>query len=182
MKIKAILKTAVIAAAAAVTLCLTGCENNDNVPAYGTGVEAENETKVHKKLSPTEPVETEPAALVEAYIYSAIINYSDEIGDYVAVTILVTNNTGEERAAGDIVGMSVIRDDGLEMTPCTTNPAILNDEGGEKKITNGEQMFTIYTCTFFPFAIDDVKYIDITLQSGYVDGVLDSQRFYLTEE
>lgn len=182
MKMKTFSKLMAIALMAIMTTCLTSCEDERTIPVQGSGVDTSVETSVRYNLSPTAPVETEPAAPVEAYIYNAFIDYSDEIGDYVAVTIMVTNNTGEDREAGDLVGMAAIRDDGLAMTPCTTNPAILDDEGARKKIANGEQMFTIYTCTFFPFDINGVKYIDIALQSEYAEGTLDSQRFYLTEE
>lgn len=182
MKTKSISKIISVLFALMMTTCLTSCEDERSIPVQGSGLESGTESSVRYNLSPTAPVETESAAPVEAYIYSAMIGYSDEIGDYVAVTIMVTNNTGEERFAGDIVGMSAIRNDGIELPGCSENPAILNDDGGYKKIANGEQMFTIYTCAFMPFGIEGVEYIDITLQSGYVDGILDSQRFYLTEE
>lgn len=182
MKTKSISKIMSVLFALMMTICLTSCDDERTTPVQGSGLESEVESSVRYNLSPTAPVETEPAAPVEAYIYNAMIGYSDEIGDYVAVTIMVTNNTGEERTAGSIVGMRAVRDNGIELALCSTNPSILNDEGIKKKITNGEQMFTVYTCAFMPFGIEDVEYIDITLQSGYVDGILDSQRFYLTEE
>lgn len=178
MKMKTFSKLMAIALMAIMTTCLTSCEDERTIPVQGSGVDTSVETSVRYNLSPTAPVETEPVAPVEAYIYNAFVDYSDEIGDYVAVTIMVTNNTGEDREAGDIIGMQIVGSDGISLSLCKNNPSILNDDGLKKKINNGEQMFTIYTCMFDSM---DIDYIDITLKSGYVDGVLDSQRFYLTE-
>jgi len=174
-------KIMAVALTAIMTACLTSCED-ESVPAYGTGIGSETESSVRYNLSPTAPVETEPAAPVEAYIYNAMIGYSDEIGDYVAVTIMVTNNTGEDQNAGSLVGIDIRDNSGVQVPPCTSNPAFMNDEGRRKKIDNDEQIFVVYTCAFVSQDIGDVDYIDITLRSKYVDDILDSQRFYLTEE
>lgn len=181
MKMKTFSKIMAVALTAMMTLSLTSCED-ESVPAYGTGVEGEAESSVRYNLSPTAPVETEPAAPVEAYIYNAMIGYSDEIGDYVAVTIMVTNNTGEEQTAGSLVGIDARDNSGMQVPPCTSNPDFMNDEGRRKIIGNGEQMFVIYTCAFASQDIRDVEYIDISLRSKFVDDVLDSQRYYLTEK
>lgn len=84
---KSISKIIAIALTAVMTSCLTACEDQRNIPTYGTGLESEADTSVRHNLSPTAPVETEPVAPVEAYIYNAFTGYSDDIGEYVAVTV-----------------------------------------------------------------------------------------------
>lgn len=169
------------------SICLTACEDERNVAVYGTGLEENVGTSVRHNLSPTAPVETEPVAPVEAYIYNAFTGYSDEIGEYVAVTVVITNNTGETQEAGHLAEVNVISDSGSELIFCTNNPPAVDDEGIRKKIDNGKQMVSIVTFAnpLSNYSLDGIEYIDITLKTWYMSDtgtVLDTRRFYLTEE
>lgn len=180
MKTKSISKIISVLFALMMTTCLTSCEDERSTPVQGSGLESGTESSVRYNLSPTAPVETEPAAPVEAYIYSARIDYSSVLDShYVAITIMVTNNLGEDLEAGYMVGVSTNDSNSKSLPLYTVNPPELEDEGISKTITAGEQMFVIYSCELDSL---DIEYIDITLQSQYVDDFLDYQRFYLTEE
>ena len=184
MKMKTFSKIMAIALTAVMTTCMTSCEDQRDIPVYGTGLESEVGTSVRYNLSPTAPVETEPAEPVEAYIHSANVGYSDLIGEYIAVTIVVTNNTGETYEVGNLIGVSVVDDSGNRLVLGTNNPPELDDAGIRKEVNNDEQMFAICTFSnpFSNYSLDGINFIDISIQSGYVEGTLDSRRFYLTEE
>ncbi len=166
------------------SICLAACEDERNVPAYGTGLEENVSTYVRHNLSPTAPVETEPVAPVEAYIYNAFTGYSDEIGEYVAVTVVVTNNTGETQETVALTGVNVVDSLGRDLVPCMFNVIDTEYDDLFKEIPMGEQEFGIhvFASASLDFTLNGIEFIDISLQSGYVDGVLDTRRFYLTEE
>lgn len=185
MKTQSISKIMFVLLALMMTICLTSCED-ESVPAYGTGVEGEAESSVRYNLSPTAPVETEPAAPVEAYIYSARIDYSDLIGDYLILTLLVTNNTNVPKEAWELTSISVTDDRGRKEIFC---PDWFSDTGeGIYQVVDGNtQSYVMYAYGLHSL---DIEYIDITVrehgeetEDTYVEGdILDYQRFYLTEE
>lgn len=175
MKIKTILKTAVIAAAAAVTLCLTGCENGDNVPAYGTGV--------HHNLSPNPPAETEPQSDLdaEAFIKGVGVGYDDEFGEYIYVTVVITNKMSEKMEAWKLAQVGVHDDQGLPHVVLMEELMGDKHENTSRMIKPNEQDFIIQN-----FELHDTQFIDIRVSvwdnssQDYI--ITDSRRFYLTEE
>ena len=185
MKMKTFSKIMAVALTAMMTLSLTACED-ESVPAYGTGVESEAESSVRYNLSPTAPIETEPTAPVEAYIYSARIDYSDLIGDYAVLTLLVTNNTNVPKKASELIYVTVTDNQGRDEI---FYPDWFSDSGeGIYRIVDGNtQVYVMYA---YGLQSLDIEYIDIVVHEhpgengdSYTEtNVLDSQRFYLTEE
>lgn len=179
MRKRLISKIIAIALTAMMTTCLTACEVERDIPVYGTGIESEADTSVRHNLSPTAPVETEPVAPVEAYIKSAIVNYDETFGEYISVYVVVTNNTGETRTIGSLIGISI-----PGMSYITEN--ITGEEAGDpmRKIKNGEQALRVYSYAIDDYPVEDP--VDITVYA-YINGDergddLDAHRFYLTEE
>ncbi len=169
---------AAIALMAAMTTCLTACEE-DSVPAYGTIME-EDTKPIRHELSPTPPVEVPD---VEASIYSAYTGYSDDVGEYIAVVVIVINNTNETKEVGYLLGVSVTDDSGRGLAYCTNNITGDENENLSREIGPGEQTYAIYSFNSpsTNFTLNGIEYIDISVQND-VDGVLDSRRYYLTEE
>lgn len=183
MKTKSISKIISVLFALMMTTCLTSCEDERSIPVQGSGLEGEAESSVRYNLSPTAPVETEP---VEAYIYSARIDYSDLIGDYAVLTLLVTNNTNVPKKASELIYVTVTDNQGRDEI---FYPDWFSDSGeGIYRVVDGNtQAYVLYA---YGLQSLDIEYIDIVVHEypgedgdSYTEtNVLDSQRFYLTEE
>lgn len=186
MKTKVISKIIAIALTAVMTTCLTACEDERNIPAYGTGLESEADTVVRHNLSPTAPVETEPAPVLnaDAYIKYADIGYDEEMGEYVFVYVVITNNMDKKMEAWRLAQTKVFADNGLSLKGITKNLMGDDHEDVATEIKPGKQAFIIQKFRLssmgsIPEFIDiRVNVWDNTSQD-YME--VDYARLYLTE-
>lgn len=142
MKMKTFSKIMTLAFTAVMTTSLTACED-ENVPAYGTGIISD--TGVKHNLSPTPPVETEPEPDLDAsaMIRAVDIGYSEEYGEYIFVHVFITNNTDEKEEAWRLANVSITTDIGW---PLAKIGQIYDDDHENTKLTikPGKQDFVIF--------------------------------------
>lgn len=177
---KVLSKIIAIALTAVMTTCLTACEDERNIPTYGTGLESEADTVVRHNLSPTAPVETEPESdnMADGFIRGCGIGYDDEVGEYIWVTAIVTSLNPNEVEIHRIVDASVYGDDGLPLSYC--QKLVLNDGTDDpyRTVNYGDQVIVTWS-----FVLSrQIGAIDINLLDNSNQEVIDTMHLYLTEE
>ena len=170
-----------IALTAVMTTSLTACED-ENVPAYGTGIVSD--TGVKHNLSPTPPVETEPEPdlRANAMIRAVDIGYSEEYGEYIFVHVFITNNTDEKKEAWRLASVSIDTDYGLQLSKI---PQIYDDEHEDLNlmIKPGKQDFVIYKFKLPEWPAEQL-YVKVSVWDDAIQDnvVVDHTELYLTEE
>lgn len=173
-------KLMAIALMAIMTITLTSCEDERSIPVQGSGI---SDDGVHHNLSPNPPAETEPQSDLnaEAFIKSVSIGYNDEVGEYIYVTVVITNKMDEKMEAWRLAQVGVLDDQGLPHIVLMEELMGDKHEDTSRVIKPGDQDFIIQN-----FELHDTEFVDVSISvwdnasQNYI--VTDFKRFYLTEE
>ncbi len=170
---------AAIALMAAMTTCLTACEE-DSVPAYGTIIDETNDTAVHHQIV-TEPRydETQVTQGADFMLINALIEQGSDGYEYLVLYTGITNLTGEERSPQDLVGVAVFDPDNTGLYYMRDSVGDYDPDNQLENINPGEQKLVLYAYRLPQVATD---YVNISVHDHLYDDYIYTTTIYLTAE
>lgn len=171
---KVLSKIMAIALTAVMTACLTSCEDQRDIPVYGTGLE--DDTGVHHQIV-TEPRYEEFQVMgADFMLINAVIEQGTDGYEYLVLYTGVTNMMSDKHSADELIGVSAKdpEDTGLYYMRDSIGDYNPNDQ--EEPIDPGKQKLILYA---YRLPVTETEYVVIRVHDHFKEEFIFETNIYL---
>ena len=160
------------------SICLAACEDERNVPAYGTGVE--EDTGIHHQIV-TEPryeVSEEVTQGADFMLVNAVIEQGSDGNEYLVLYTGVTNLTNEKKSPVELVSVGCCLPSETWLSYCRIPLSDYNeDDLYDISIKPGEQKLVVYAMLVPQY--DNIDYISAQTEDMETQEIIFETNIYL---
>ncbi len=182
MKIKTFSKIIALVITAILTVSLTSCKEEQDVPVYGTGIVSDTgDTGVHHQIV-TKPVsddESEVTQGADFMLVNAVIEQGSDGKEYLVLYTGVTNLTNEEKILTETVSVKCQLPSGIGLSYCRDTLRDYTEDNLYQMITPGEQSLVVYAMLLPNIELD---YIILTVEDQHSQEIIFETNIYLETE